>query len=166
MTETTNPAGSRRRFPIFVAAGAFTAALIVWSVFSVMLAPQAGPGRHPTDAAGWGQEAVESLGAQVATLSPIAAANACGMGASSCFKCHNGQRAVAPKIEKATAPWHVDHKTVNNSCAGCHKGNPRLIKQDLAHAQLIKDPRQSTKEVCGSCHKTGNAAELNNRYQK
>ncbi len=70
-------------------------------------------------------------------ISPIALANACGMGASSCFKCHNGTRAAAPKSDKATDPWHPDHKTVNDSCVGCHNGNARLMKEEMAHAKML-----------------------------
>lgn len=112
---------------------------------------------------GWGVEAL-AVGAAPA-WSPIAAANACGMGASSCFKCHNGSRAPAPKAHRQTAPWHVDHKTVNQSCAGCHKGNARLIKQELAHKDLVKDPRIDT-QACATCHKGGNVADLVKAYQR
>ncbi len=87
------------------------------------------------------------------------------MGASSCFKCHNGSRAPAPKADKQTAPWHIDHKTVNHSCAGCHKGNARLIKQELAHKDLVKDPRTDT-QTCATCHKGGNVVELVKTYQR
>lgn len=113
--------------------------------------------------AGWGVEAL-AVGAAPA-WSPIAAANACGMGASSCFKCHNGSRAPAPKADRRTAPWHVEHKTVNQSCAGCHKGNARLIKQELAHKDLVKDPRTDA-QTCATCHKGGDVTDLLKTYQK
>lgn len=112
---------------------------------------------------GWGAEAL-AVGAAPA-WSPIAAANACGMGASSCFKCHNGLRAPAPKADRQTAPWHVDHKTVNQSCVGCHNGNARLIKQQLAHKDLVKDPRTDTQN-CATCHKGGTVANLVKAYQR
>lgn len=112
---------------------------------------------------GWGAEAL--LADAAPAWSPIAAANACGMGASSCFKCHNGSRAPAPKADKQAAPWHVDHKTVNHSCVGCHNGNARLIKQELAHKDLVKDPRTDT-QTCATCHKGGNVAELVKAYQR
>lgn len=115
---------------------------------------------------GWGHEAVVELREYAAALSPIASANACGMGASSCFKCHNGTRAAAPKMDAKIDPWHTDHKTVNGSCSGCHKGQQRLIKKELAHEGLIKDPRVKIAETCDVCHKTGNSVELNKRYQK
>jgi hypothetical protein len=115
---------------------------------------------------GWGHEAVVDLREYAAALSPIASANACGLGASSCFKCHNGSRAAAPKMDAKVDPWHTDHKTVNGSCAGCHKGQQRLIKKELAHEGLIKDPRMKIAEICDACHKTGNSAELLKRYQK
>jgi hypothetical protein len=116
--------------------------------------------------AGWGQEAIGKVREYAAALSPIASANACGLGASSCFKCHNGARAAAPKMDPKTGPWHSDHKSVNDSCAGCHKGNQRLIKKELAHQGLIKDPRLKVTETCDACHKSGNTAELNKHYQK
>jgi len=115
---------------------------------------------------GWGREAVVGVRGYVAEFSPIADANACGMGASSCFKCHNGMRAVAPKMDAKTAPWHVDHKSVDGDCVGCHKGNERLIKKELAHTGLIKDPRVNMAGSCDSCHKSGNTADLNARYKK
>lgn len=113
---------------------------------------------------GWGQEAIGNVRQYAAALSPIANANACGMGASSCFKCHNGIRAVAPKMDAKTAPWHVNHQSVNGDCVGCHKGNERLIKKELAHTGLIKDPRTRVADTCDSCHKSGNSADLNKRY--
>ena len=67
---------------------------------------------------GWGNEALKAIHANVASYSPIRLANACGLGASSCFKCHNGSRAKAPASDPKTAPWHVQHETVNYSCAG------------------------------------------------
>ena len=115
---------------------------------------------------GWGHEAIGDLREYAAALSPIASANACGMGASSCFKCHNGTRAAAPKMDAKTGPWHSDHKSVNGSCVGCHKGNQRLIKKELAHEGMIKDSRLKAAETCDACHKSGNTAELNKRYQK
>lgn len=115
---------------------------------------------------GWGREAVGELREYAAALSPIADANACGMGASSCFKCHNGTRAAAPKMDAASGQWHLDHKSVNGSCVGCHKGKDRLIKKELAHEGMIKDSRLKVADTCDSCHKSGNSAELNKRYQK
>lgn len=115
--------------------------------------------RHAEDpvalaATGWGSEATVALAEGVAQLSPIALANACGLGASSCFKCHNGKRAPAPEMSAAKAPWHAQHAKVNNSCVGCHKGNSRIMKQEVAHAKMLAKPRDNTDEVCGSCHKS------------
>ena len=101
---------------------------------------------------GWGREAIGHVQEYVAAISPIANANACGMGASSCFKCHNGIRAIAPKMDAKTAPWHVNHESVNGDCVGCHKGNERLIKKELAHTGLIKDPRMRVADTCDTCH--------------
>ena len=41
-----------------------------------------------------------------------------------------------------------------------------LIKKELAHAELVKDPRPKAAEMCASCHKSGNAADLAKSYKK
>lgn len=142
----------------------FSGSTVAW--LSLVSEQQSSMATVSSAESGWGQEAIGNLREYAATLSPIASANACGMGASSCFKCHNGTRAAAPKMDAKTDPWHVDHKSVNGSCAGCHKGQQRLIKKELAHEGLIKDPRMKLADTCDACHKTGNTAELNKRYQK
>ncbi len=120
---------------------------------------QAAPGRG-----GWGSEVLAAAREHAFELAPFAVANACGIGASSCFKCHNGTRAAAPKSDKTASPWHPDHKTVNDSCVGCHAGNARLIKKEIAHTQLISDPRGAP-ERCAGCHKSGDSAALLKTYQ-
>lgn len=112
----------------------------------------------------WGSEVLAAARGQAFEFAPFSVANACGIGASSCFKCHNGTRAVAPKRDKKATPWHPDHSTVNDSCVGCHGGNARLIKKELAHANLNKDPRSKV-EQCASCHKSGDPASLLKAYQ-
>ena len=112
----------------------------------------------------WGSEVLAAAREQAFDLVPFSVANACGIGASSCFKCHNGTRAAAPKADKTASPWHPDHKTVNDSCVGCHAGNARLIKKEIAHAQLISDPRGAP-ERCAGCHKSGDSAALLKTYQ-
>ncbi len=112
----------------------------------------------------WGSEALSVAREQAFELAPFAVANACGIGASSCFKCHNGTRAAAPKTDRKAAPWHPDHKTVNDSCVGCHGGNARLIKKEIAHTNLVKDPRAKA-EQCSICHKSGDSATLLKSYQ-
>ena len=77
---------------------------------------------------------------------------ACGLGASSCFKCHNGKRAGAPKSDASSAPWHAQHAKVNNSCVGCHRGNPRVMKDDVAHAKMVAKPRDDGAGTCAGCH--------------
>lgn len=101
---------------------------------------------------GWGSEVLAEASETLQKVSPIALANACGLGASSCFRCHNGKRAEAPNKDEAEAPWHVDHDKVNYSCAGCHKGNPRILKQAIAHKNLIANPVANPDETCASCH--------------
>jgi hypothetical protein len=147
---------------LVVGTAAFLAIAVAWSLLG---AAPGEPSLGATSSAGWGNEAVGQVRDQIAAMSPIAAANACGLGASSCFKCHNGTRAAAPGEDKVKNPWHPQHKSVNNSCAGCHKGNPRLLKKELAHANLIKDPRAQP-ETCNACHKGGNVAELLKQYGK
>lgn len=114
---------------------------------------------------GWGSEVLQAIYENGVLQSPIRLANACGLGASSCFKCHNGSRAEKPKMDPATSPWHAQHATVNNSCAGCHQGNPRIIKKEVAHANLVADPRAASVELCAACHSGGNAADLLKTYQ-
>lgn len=114
--------------------------------------------------AGWGAEAVSALADSASKVSPIPLANACGLGASSCFKCHNGTRAAKPEMDAAKAPWHANHAKVNNSCVGCHKGNSRIMKEDVAHAKMVAKPRDNTADSCGSCHK-GDLAKVQGAYR-
>jgi hypothetical protein len=151
-----------------IAATALTVLLSVSTVAWLSLVAEQQSQIAPVSGAGsgWGREAIGDLRDYAAAFSPIADANACGIGASSCFKCHNGTRAAVPKMDAKTGPWHLDHKSVNGSCAGCHKGNQRLIKKELAHEGMIKDSRLKVADTCDACHKSGNTAELNKRYQK
>jgi nitrate/TMAO reductase-like tetraheme cytochrome c subunit len=103
-------------------------------------------------AQGWGSEAAVAFVEGATRLSPIALANACGLGASSCFKCHNGTRAAAANMDQKKAPWHAQHSKVNNSCVGCHKGNSRIMKEEMAHAKMIAKPRDNSTNSCSSCH--------------
>ncbi len=103
-------------------------------------------------AAGWGSETAVVIAEGVTRFSPIALANACGLGASSCFKCHNGTRAAAPNMDQKKAPWHAQHSKVNNSCVGCHKGNSRIMKEEMAHAKMIAKPRDDSTKSCSGCH--------------
>jgi hypothetical protein len=99
----------------------------------------------------WGSEVLASVGEGLQQMSPIMPANACGLGASSCFRCHNGQRAKEP-VRTETFTWHTDHDKVNHSCVGCHNGNPRILKQNLAHKDLIGNPLTAPEKTCASCH--------------
>ncbi|MFA5371237.1 MAG: hypothetical protein WC053_07295 [Sideroxydans sp.] len=120
---------------------------------------------EPTEAVatGWGAEATAAVAEGVARLSPISLANACGLGASSCFKCHNGKRAAKPDMDAVKSPWHAQHKKVNNSCVGCHNGNSRIMKQDIAHAKMISKPRDNTTDACGNCHQ-GDLTKVQGAY--
>jgi hypothetical protein len=112
---------------------------------------------HRLDA-GWGAAAIAAPHRYEAKWSPIAAANACGMGASSCFKCHAAGR--GPAISEK--PWHSDHSQVNNDCVGCHHGSPYLLKKTLAHADLVPDPRTAPDKSCtnAGCHQSDEANKL------
>jgi hypothetical protein len=113
-------------------------------------APGAQPASFAQDA--WGAEALEIIHEQAQQLSPIALANACGLGASSCFRCHNDKRAKAPNYSPVDAPWHAQHKSVNYSCTGCHQGNPRILKQEIAHKNLIVNAVSQPEKTCATCH--------------
>ncbi len=156
--------GSRKgtRVGKYLRAGIAFAAV---SALAAVLAVGGKSGESAEDrvAGGWGGEATAVLAQHASILSPIGLANACGLGASSCFKCHNGTRAPAPSKDPVKAPWHAQHAKVNNSCVGCHSGNPRMMKEDMAHKNLLSKPRGSA-EACGSCH-TSDLAKVQGVYQ-
>lgn len=116
------------------------------------------------DNGGWGHEAMYALRDQAQILSPVQLANACGLGASSCFRCHNGRRADEPDYSQESGPWHADHADVNYSCAGCHQGNPRILRQDLAHRGLLSNPISAPTQSCASCHGREDGARLAETY--
>lgn len=113
-------------------------------------------------AGGWGGEAPRSSAEGGMALQLIRTANACGLGASSCFKCHNGQRAEAPK----EAAWHQEHADVNYSCDGCHGGNPRLLKKTIAHSGLLANPVEAPDKACVDCHQGDDVDALVAKYQE
>lgn len=150
-------------------AAIMTLAMVSWSVFVDMPRPSAGSASVPAipvrDTTGWGIEALNTLPTRATAWSPIPVANACGLGTSSCFKCHNGQRAPAPKMDKENGLWHAQHMHVNDDCVGCHAGNARIIKKELAHADLIADPRTKPAR-CATCHMSEDNVALLKQYQK
>lgn len=117
------------------------------------------------DRGGWGAEVFNAVHGEAILNGLIKPANACGLGASSCFKCHNGQRAPVPGADPAKDPWHVQHASVNNSCVGCHAGNPRLMKESMAHSGLLADPRATPDKSCAACHQGSDIASLLQAYQ-
>lgn len=119
----------------------------------------------PETSQAWGNEVLTGIHEHVLAALPIRLANACGLGASSCFRCHNGKRAPAPGGGAEKNPWHVQHQTVNYSCAGCHQGNPRLMKQNIAHKGLLADPRKDPATGCFGCHTSADAQSLVDAYQ-
>lgn len=164
-SKRTSAAGRRAARRLGLAVAALTLSGVLAATASLVATPAdetlatRDDGQH-----GWGGEALAAAAERAFEWVPIPVANACGIGASSCFKCHNGSRAAAPKADKASAPWHPQHKTVNDSCVGCHGGNARIIKKEIAHTGLVKDPRASP-EACGKCHKAGSAADLLKSYR-
>lgn len=107
----------------------------------------------------WGAEVFDAIHDSAIAQGLVRPANACGLGASSCFRCHNGRRAPEPTSDVTVAPWHVQHARVNHSCAGCHQGNPRLMREQMAHQGMIADPRQSPGQTCASCHQSATELE-------
>lgn len=128
------------------------------------LAEKAGNYAGQQASAGWGGEAIVVLADQATRLSPIPLANACGLGASSCFKCHSGKRAALPNMDPKAAPWHAQHNKVNNSCVGCHKGNPRIMKEDMSHAKMVAKPHDNSTDSCANCH-AGDLAKVESAYK-
>jgi hypothetical protein len=132
---------------------------IVWTCYAAYVSDN---GMPVADDGSWSSEVLANIHEGIVTGSPIPVANACGLGASSCFKCHNGKRAALP----ATQAWHEQHAKVNHSCVGCHKGNERLMLQDMAHKDLVSDPRTKPQEICSHCHTDGDVQTLLDNYQK
>ncbi|MCB1756679.1 MAG: hypothetical protein KDJ38_14245 [Gammaproteobacteria bacterium] len=112
----------------------------------------------------WGEGIVANVVGHVSAGLPIRVANACGLGASSCFRCHNGKRAEAPATDPDKNPWHVQHSSVNNSCAGCHKGNPRLMKKEMSHRELIVNSVAEPEQACFGCHTGDDGPALVDKY--
>lgn len=132
---------------------------------SLLLTPRGTPDdalsqQESVEQGGWGSAAISTLQGNLHQLSPIRLANACGLGASSCFKCHNGKRAGAPTSQ----PWHDDHAHVNNSCGGCHGGNPRLMKEGIAHRGMVGDSLSQPEKFCFKCHAGDDGQALLNKY--
>ncbi|MDE2613126.1 MAG: hypothetical protein KGL78_06760 [Burkholderiales bacterium] len=121
--------------------------LVLWT-----FGARSGSSEASHGAAAWGDEALQAEPSSVADWLPLAPANACGLGASSCFKCHNGKRAALPVSDPVKGPWHLQHGKVNNSCVGCHRGNPRVMKEDVAHAKMVAKPRDDAAGSCAGCH--------------
>ena len=132
--------------------------VVGWAVYAGHVASNGIPGGEH---GGWSSEVLSGIHEVIVTSSPVAVANACGLGASSCFKCHNGKRAAAP----GAVNWHTEHEKVNHSCAGCHKGNERLMIEKMAHRDLIADPRTKPEETCAKCHMDGNTVALIDKYK-
>jgi len=170
MDRTKDAGRSGRRIihrVLVAAAGTAAAGLLALAAISIV-APAPASDTERTAApqtTAWGSEALRVARDRAFEWAPFAVANACGIGASSCFKCHNGNRAAAPKSDKKTDPWHPDHQTVNDSCVGCHGGNARIIKKEIAHTKMVKNPL-TTPDACTHCHKSGDESALLKKYQQ
>ncbi len=155
-----------RRADRSVAVGGLVRRGIVFTLLTAAIALLVGlvapVGQRAEPGSGWGDEAASAVQQGLQSISPIALANACGLGASSCFKCHNGKRAAEPSTDPVKGPWHAHHRKVNNSCVGCHKGNPRIMVKETSHADLVKSPRSA--EACAGCHKT-DLAKIEGAYK-
>ncbi|HKJ89096.1 MAG TPA: hypothetical protein VKA48_11390 [Gammaproteobacteria bacterium] len=115
---------------------------------------------------GWSSEVLASIHHGILEHAPIRVANACGIGATSCFKCHNkGRRGPAPAMDAKTDPWHPDHSEVNHDCDGCHQGNPRLMVKGIAHRDMFADPRKHPQKACASCHAGAKVSKLLSKYK-
>lgn len=132
---------------------------IVWACYAAYVSDN---GMPVADDGSWSSEVLAGIHEKMVITSPIPVANACGLGASSCYKCHNGKRAAMPSTEV----WHEQHAKVNHSCVGCHKGNERLMLQSMAHKDLVPDPRIKPQETCAECHTDGDVQTLLGNYQK
>jgi len=130
---------------------------VVWASYAGYVSDNGTP---VADDGSWSSAVLENVHEKIVAHSPIPVANACGLGASSCFKCHSGKRADKP----STKSWHEQHASVNHSCVGCHKGNERLMLKNMAHKDLIGNPRVKTEETCMSCHTDGNVQTLLSKY--
>lgn len=129
-----------------VSVGVLTVAIAtVWSMIAID-ATTYDP--EYTEYHGWGADTLSKIHEGIVMTAPINLANACGLGASSCFKCHSGKRAEKPSDNL----WHSQHAKVNHSCKGCHAGNDRLMRKGMAHRDLITDPRRESGKTCASCH--------------
>ncbi len=131
---------------------------VAWACYAAYVTDN---GMPIADDGSWSSEVLANIHEKIVITSPIPVANACGLGASSCFKCHNGKRAALP-----TELWHEQHTKVNHSCTGCHKGNERLMMQSMAHKNLVADPRTKPQEICSDCHTDGDVQTLLDTYQK
>lgn len=128
--------------------------------------PTTTPITIPVTTGDWGYEAIEIVKTQAQQFSPVPLANACGLGASSCFRCHNGKRAALPTTAPDVAPWHHQHTSVNYSCTGCHQGNPRILKQEIAHKNLVVNPLTVPEKTCSSCHSPADVDALANTWRE
>ena len=132
---------------------------VLWSSYAAYVSDNGIP---VADDGSWSSEVLADIHEKVIISAPIPVANACGLGASSCYKCHNGKRSGLPSKEFCLE----QHKKVNNSCVGCHKGNARLMVESMAHKGLVPDPRTIAQEVCMDCHTGVDLQTLLGKYPK
>ena len=148
---------------------ALTIGLAVFGVVNVMLyeagpeggqTPNSSRSDSPVASGGWGAEALNLVEQATSQLQLIPLANACGLGASSCFRCHNGKRAG----QASPNAWHTEHEKMNNSCVACHGGNPRLMKEKLSHKGMLLNPMTQPDKYCFDCHNDDKAQVQLEKY--
>lgn len=94
------------------------------------------------------------LGVLVAMLvlvltAPAAPASAqCGADASSCKRCHEGQKAYPVNT---LGPWHSDHAQ-NDFCQLCHGGDKTVDDAVAAHVGLFDPLGERGAARCVACH--------------
>ncbi len=139
---------------------AIPVALVAWAGYAGHVSDHGLPVAADND--DWSGRVLSAIHEGIVVGSPIPVANACGLGASSCFKCHNGKRAAEP----SEGIWHDDHAEVNHSCVGCHDGNERLMLERMAHKDLIAKPLDKAGEMCGDCHADDDADGMIAKYRE
>ncbi|MBF0218069.1 MAG: hypothetical protein HQL49_00865 [Gammaproteobacteria bacterium] len=148
----------RSRYSLWLSLLVAPVVMLAWGIYASYVMMNGVPGGEDGS---WSANVLAEIHEGIVTASPIGIANACGLGASSCFKCHNGTRAAlaAPK------PWHTEHEKVNHSCVGCHDGNERLMLKEMAHKELVGNPILTPEKYCMNCHKDADMQTLVGKYQ-
>lgn len=88
---------------------------------------------------------------------PAAPASAqCGADASSCKRCHEGQKAYPVNT---LGQWHIDHAQ-NDFCQLCHGGDKTTDDAAAAHVGLFDPLGERGAMRCAACHPADGAQRL------